>query len=111
MKGKVKNMRKDMLLKDWCKKVRYSIDYKIKVQFMFCINDDNGENALYCFADLYRDGRLEATEIIDRIVIEADDIEKIPASMKRKAKSFYEYFKACDAFENTIQYIDKLITL
>lgn len=105
-----------MLLKDWCKKVRYADEYEIKVGAM--LSYDGEEIILECFADLYVDGELEETEILDlmteRIDIESrfkilDGIEEIPKNMKRKAKAFVKYFKACDAFENAIQYIDELI--
>lgn len=97
-----------MLLKDWCKKVRYADDYKIQVGFMLCYGDDNW--VLECFADLYIDGEREETETID-LIESADEIEKIPANMKRKAKSFYEYFKACSAFQDTISLKDELISV
>lgn len=97
-----------MLLKDWCKKIRYADDYKIQVIALKSYDDDTCEIA--CTADLYIDGEIEATEYID-IIENADDIDEIPTKTKRKAKAFVEYFKACDAFENAIQYIDKLVLL
>lgn len=91
-----------MLLKDWRKKVRYADEYEIQVKFMLV--SDGDKNVLEAFADLYIDGKCAETEIIDKI--ETDDIvEKIPASMKRKAKAFYEYFKAHGVFTDEIDEI------
>ena len=99
-------MRKDMLLKDWSRKARYADECKIKVGFMLSPDDDSW--VLECFADLYIGGEIEETETID-LLESVDEIEKIPANMKRKAKAFFEYFKACNVFENSIEFNQELI--
>lgn len=105
-------MRKDMLLKEWLKKTgnaeENELTYEIKVGFM--LNYDGDSWVLECFADLYIDGKIEEMHTID-FIESADEIEKVPASMKRKAKSFVEYFKAWGAFKHNISYNDKLITV
>ncbi|MBD5144976.1 MAG: hypothetical protein HDT21_03550 [Ruminococcus sp.] len=109
-------MRKDILLKNWCKKIRYYDEYEIKIGAM--LSYDGEEIVLECFADLYADGELEETHVLDliteRIDIESrfkilDGIEKMPKNMKRKAKNFYEYFKKCDTFKNNISFNEEII--
>ena len=99
-----------MLLKEWLKKTRYAeeseLTYEIKVGFMLSSDGDNW--VLECFADLYIDGKIEEMQTID-FIKSVDEIEKIPASMKRKAKSFVEYFRAWGAFKHNISYKDELI--
>lgn len=105
-------------MREWLKKVRYADEYEIKVGAM--LSYDCEEIVLECFADLYIDGELEKTEILDliteRIDIESrfkilDGIEEIPKNMKRKAKAFVEYFKSCYVFQDVISFNDKLIIL
>lgn len=105
-------MRKDMLLKEWLRKTGYAeeneLTYEIKVGFMLTSDCDN--YVLECFADLYIDGKIAEMQTID-FIESTDEIEKVPASMKRKAKSFVEYFKAWSAFQHNISYKDEIITV